>query len=79
MTQPVMYEMIDSLPSTLEVYTSNLVGRGDITIEEARTVTDEFELSSARFLRRRVRVAGFPIHQKGPIPTSKTASKSGMA
>ena len=48
MTQPLMYEMIDGHPSTLDVYTSNLVGRGDITQEEA----DEFHLEYERELDR---------------------------
>ena len=60
MTQPVMYEMIDSLPSTLEVYTSNLVGRGDITIEEARTVTDEFETELGKILEETRSRGGLP-------------------
>ncbi len=43
MTQPVMYALIDSLPSTLAVYTSNLVGRGDITEEQALAVEKEYK------------------------------------
>ncbi|WP_277984859.1 multifunctional oxoglutarate decarboxylase/oxoglutarate dehydrogenase thiamine pyrophosphate-binding subunit/dihydrolipoyllysine-residue succinyltransferase subunit [Actinomyces minihominis] len=43
MTQPVMYGLIDSLPPTLEVYTRNLVGRGDITEAEANEVSEQFE------------------------------------
>ena len=38
MTQPVMYRLIDSLPSTRAVYTADLVGRGDITAEDARRI-----------------------------------------
>jgi 2-oxoglutarate dehydrogenase E1 component len=60
MTQPVMYEMINSLPSTLEVYTSNLVGRGDITIEEARTVTAEFETELGKILEETRSRGGLP-------------------
>lgn len=42
MTQPMMYRLIDSLPSTREVYTTDLVGRGDITMGEARALEAEF-------------------------------------
>ncbi|WP_026427096.1 multifunctional oxoglutarate decarboxylase/oxoglutarate dehydrogenase thiamine pyrophosphate-binding subunit/dihydrolipoyllysine-residue succinyltransferase subunit [Actinomyces slackii] len=42
MTQPVMYRLIDSMPSTREVYTADLVGRGDITAEEARRLAEEY-------------------------------------
>ena len=38
MTQPVMYRLIDSLRSTRTVYTADLVGRGDITAEDARRI-----------------------------------------
>lgn len=42
MTQPVMYRLIDSLPSTRAVYTKDLVGRGDITQEFAEMVDTAF-------------------------------------
>ncbi|BDA63584.1 multifunctional oxoglutarate decarboxylase/oxoglutarate dehydrogenase thiamine pyrophosphate-binding subunit/dihydrolipoyllysine-residue succinyltransferase subunit [Actinomyces capricornis] len=42
MTQPVMYRLIDSLPSTRQVYTSALVGRGDITAQEAEELAAEY-------------------------------------
>lgn len=34
MTQPVMYNLIDRKTSTFSVYTTNLVGRGDLTEEQ---------------------------------------------
>lgn len=43
MTQPVMYKLIDELPTTFEVYTRNLIGRGDITIEEATSFQQKYE------------------------------------
>ena len=42
-TQPLMYERIDSRPSVRELYTTNLVGRGDITVEEAAEHIADFE------------------------------------
>ena len=42
MTQPVMYRLIDSLPSTRTVYTADLVGRGDIAAEDAQRIEEEF-------------------------------------
>jgi 2-oxoglutarate decarboxylase len=35
MTQPLMYRVIDARPSTRKLYTEALVGRGDLTVEEA--------------------------------------------
>lgn len=43
MTQPVMYNLIDRLPSTRAVYTQSLVGRGDITIEEATEYHEKYQ------------------------------------
>lgn len=43
MTQPVMYELINRLPSTREVYMRNLVGRGDITVEEAKAFQQQYQ------------------------------------
>ncbi len=42
-TQPLMYENIDSHPSVRELYTRNLVGRGDITQEEADRAAADFD------------------------------------
>ncbi|MDY2941807.1 MAG: multifunctional oxoglutarate decarboxylase/oxoglutarate dehydrogenase thiamine pyrophosphate-binding subunit/dihydrolipoyllysine-residue succinyltransferase subunit [Varibaculum sp.] len=42
MTQPVMYSQIDKLPSTRTVYVKNLVGRGDISEDEARQAIQEY-------------------------------------
>ncbi len=42
-TQPLMYEVIDNRPSVRELYTRDLVGRKDITQEEADAAIAEFE------------------------------------
>lgn len=42
MTQPVMYQLIDRTPTTRERYTQNLVGRGDITAEDAQKALQEY-------------------------------------
>ncbi len=60
MTQPVMYGMIRSLPSTLEVYTRNLVGRGDITSEEAAEVRQEFQAELTKILDETRSRGGMP-------------------
>jgi multifunctional 2-oxoglutarate metabolism enzyme len=49
-TQPLMYERIDARPSVREIYTNNLVGRKDITIEEADAAIAEFESHMQRAL-----------------------------
>ena len=50
MTQPVMYELIDRMPSTRAVYTQNLIGRGQLSEEEAQKSLEEYEGELTRIL-----------------------------
>ncbi|MDN5963638.1 MAG: multifunctional oxoglutarate decarboxylase/oxoglutarate dehydrogenase thiamine pyrophosphate-binding subunit/dihydrolipoyllysine-residue succinyltransferase subunit, partial [Actinomyces sp.] len=43
MTQPVMYGLIGHIPSTRAVYTRNLIGRGQLTDEQAQASLKEYE------------------------------------
>ena len=43
MTQPVMYSLIDRIPSTRAVYIRGLVGRGQLTEDEARQSIAQYE------------------------------------
>ncbi|MEN9923203.1 MAG: hypothetical protein RIS09_717, partial [Actinomycetota bacterium] len=43
LTQPLMYELIDSKRSVRKLYTENLVGRGDISLEEAERALKHFQ------------------------------------
>lgn len=70
MTQPVMYGLINSLPPTLAVYTSNLVGRGDITEEEAAAVTENFENELGKILT--------VTRSRGGMPTEDERSDTGV-
>ncbi len=71
MTQPVMYGLIDSLPPTLEVYTNNLVGRGDITKEEAQAVTENFEAELNKILNETRSRGGMPDPEEHADSVSK--------
>jgi 2-oxoglutarate dehydrogenase E1 component len=42
-TQPVMYAKIKDRPSLTEVYTEQLILRGDLTVEETEAITAEFQ------------------------------------
>ncbi len=42
-TQPMMYKLIDSKRSTRHLYTEALIGRGDITPEEAEEVARDYQ------------------------------------
>lgn len=41
-TQPKMYDLIEQKRSTRKLYTESLIGRGDISIEDAEQVMDRF-------------------------------------
>ncbi len=42
-TQPVMYELIDAKRSVRKLYTESLIGRGDITVEEAEEALRDYQ------------------------------------
>jgi 2-oxoglutarate dehydrogenase E1 component len=42
-TQPQMYKLIDQKRSTRKLYTEALIGRGDITVEEAEEVLQDYQ------------------------------------
>src|SRR5690606_6715548 len=42
-TQPLMYDLIEQKRSVRKLYTESLIGRGDITIEEAEQVLADYQ------------------------------------
>jgi 2-oxoglutarate dehydrogenase E1 component len=48
MTQPLMYDVIDRKRSVRKTYTEQLVGRGDITIEEAEEALKDYQAQLER-------------------------------
>ncbi|MBB0228931.1 multifunctional oxoglutarate decarboxylase/oxoglutarate dehydrogenase thiamine pyrophosphate-binding subunit/dihydrolipoyllysine-residue succinyltransferase subunit, partial [Streptomyces calidiresistens] len=42
-TQPLMYSLIDKKRSVRKLYTESLIGRGDITVEEAEQALQDFQ------------------------------------
>jgi 2-oxoglutarate dehydrogenase E1 component len=43
LTQPLMYNLIDNKRSTRKLYTEALIGRGDISLEEAETALRDYQ------------------------------------
>jgi 2-oxoglutarate dehydrogenase E1 component len=43
MTQPLMYDLIEAKRSVRKLYTESLIGRGDITIEEAEAALRDYQ------------------------------------
>ncbi|HSV37334.1 MAG TPA: multifunctional oxoglutarate decarboxylase/oxoglutarate dehydrogenase thiamine pyrophosphate-binding subunit/dihydrolipoyllysine-residue succinyltransferase subunit [Nocardioidaceae bacterium] len=47
-TQPLMYDLIEQKRSVRKLYTESLIGRGDITVEEAEQVLRDYQLQLER-------------------------------
>ena len=47
-TQPMMYDLIDAKRSTRKIYTESLIGRGDITLDEAEHILREYQAELER-------------------------------
>lgn len=65
MTQPLMYQLIHGLPSTREVYTKNLIGRGDFSQEEADLFHQEYEGELQKILEETRERGGIPDRTTG--------------
>ena len=47
-TQPLMYDLIDAKRSTRKLYTESLIGRGDITLDEAEHILRDYQAELER-------------------------------
>ena len=68
LTQPMMYERIDQKRSTRKRYTESLVGRGDITVEEAEQALREFQQLLDNAHREVQEAHAHPIEAATPAP-----------
>ena len=74
MTQPLMYRLIDSLDSTRGVYTSALVGRGDVTPQEAQEIAKSYQDELERiFTEARLQVTGGKVSDTDAETTDTSA------
>ncbi|HEX9230505.1 MAG TPA: thiamine pyrophosphate-dependent enzyme, partial [Jatrophihabitantaceae bacterium] len=78
-TQPLMYDIIDTKRSVRKLYTESLVGRGDITLEDAEAALKDFQAQLEKvFVETRDatgRAAPAPeIEQLTPSQTVTTAT-----
>ncbi|MEP7023356.1 MAG: multifunctional oxoglutarate decarboxylase/oxoglutarate dehydrogenase thiamine pyrophosphate-binding subunit/dihydrolipoyllysine-residue succinyltransferase subunit, partial [Actinomycetota bacterium] len=59
-TQPLMYDLIDAKRSARKLYTESLIGRGDITMEEAEQALRDYQLELERAFTETKHAAGRP-------------------
>src|SRR5439155_23273662 len=60
-TQPLMYDIIDARRSTRKLYTAALVGRGDISMEEAEQALRDYQVQLERAFTETREAAERPI------------------
>ncbi len=78
MTQPLMYDVIDSKRSVRKTYTEQLVGRGDITLEEAEEALRDYQAQLERVFSETRDVSGGnafepPMHERLDLTVVDTA------
>jgi len=80
MTQPAMYDVIDAKRSVRKVYTESLIGRGDITMEEAEHALKDFSnqlehvFNEVRELEKTQPVVSASVEQEQSVPTDLDTS-----
>jgi 2-oxoglutarate decarboxylase len=62
-TQPLMYDLIDAKRSTRKLYTEALIGRGDITMEEAEQALRDYQQQLERAFTETREAASRPAGQ----------------
>ena len=82
MTQPSMYDIIDAKRSVRKIYTESLIGRGDISMEEAEHALRDFSnqlehvFNEVRELEKSVPVPSPSVEQEQSIPADLDTSVS---
>ncbi|MHA6627773.1 multifunctional oxoglutarate decarboxylase/oxoglutarate dehydrogenase thiamine pyrophosphate-binding subunit/dihydrolipoyllysine-residue succinyltransferase subunit [Pseudonocardia sichuanensis] len=82
MTQPAMYDIIDAKRSVRKIYTESLIGRGDITMEEAEHALKDFSnqlehvFNEVRELEKTPPAPSPSVEQEQSVPTDLDTSVS---
>jgi 2-oxoglutarate dehydrogenase complex dehydrogenase (E1) component-like enzyme len=70
-TQPVMYDLIDAKRSVRKIYTESLIGRGDITVEEAEQALRDYQEQLERVFAETRDVSNVPADEIEDAPAEK--------
>ncbi|WP_084145446.1 multifunctional oxoglutarate decarboxylase/oxoglutarate dehydrogenase thiamine pyrophosphate-binding subunit/dihydrolipoyllysine-residue succinyltransferase subunit [Amycolatopsis jejuensis] len=82
MTQPAMYDIIDTKRSVRKIYTESLIGRGDISVEEAEAALRDFSsqlehvFNEVRELEKHPAKASPSVEEEQQIPAKVTTAVS---
>ncbi len=72
-TQPLMYDLIDAKRSTRKLYTESLIGRGDITLEEAEQALRDYQQHLERAFTETREAAKRPMDPGAVVRPATTA------
>jgi 2-oxoglutarate decarboxylase len=70
-TQPVMYDLIDAKRSVRKIYTESLIGRGDITVEEAEAALRDYQEQLERVFAETRDVSNTPPDEVAETPVER--------
>ncbi|WP_343241990.1 multifunctional oxoglutarate decarboxylase/oxoglutarate dehydrogenase thiamine pyrophosphate-binding subunit/dihydrolipoyllysine-residue succinyltransferase subunit [Streptomyces sp. SID13666] len=70
-TQPLMYDLIDKKRSVRKLYTESLIGRGDITLEEAEQALQDYQGQLEKVFTEVREAASTPAATEMPVPTQE--------
>jgi 2-oxoglutarate dehydrogenase E1 component len=68
LTQPLMYNLIDAKRSTRKLYTEALIGRGDISVEEAEQALRDYQGQLERVFTETRDALAHPTEKHHPVP-----------
>ncbi|HET6709091.1 multifunctional oxoglutarate decarboxylase/oxoglutarate dehydrogenase thiamine pyrophosphate-binding subunit/dihydrolipoyllysine-residue succinyltransferase subunit [Amycolatopsis sp.] len=83
MTQPAMYDIIDTKRSVRKTYTESLIGRGDISVEEAEAALRDFSsqlehvFNEVRELEKHPAKASPSVEEEQQVPAKVKTSVAG--
>ncbi|GAB2495373.1 multifunctional oxoglutarate decarboxylase/oxoglutarate dehydrogenase thiamine pyrophosphate-binding subunit/dihydrolipoyllysine-residue succinyltransferase subunit [Luteococcus sediminum] len=78
-TQPSMYDLIEQKRSTHKLYTESLIGRGDITTEDAEAVMNRFRARLEDVFKEAKESIGDDEYTRVPYYPTKPNEKAGTA
>src|SRR5262249_10284425 len=67
-TQPLMYDLIDAKRSTRKLYTESLIGRGDITLDEAEQILRDYQQELERAFTETRELTSRPTEPGAVVP-----------
>ncbi|HEX5967147.1 MAG TPA: multifunctional oxoglutarate decarboxylase/oxoglutarate dehydrogenase thiamine pyrophosphate-binding subunit/dihydrolipoyllysine-residue succinyltransferase subunit [Intrasporangium sp.] len=79
MTQPLMYNLIEAKRSVRKLYTESLIGRGDISVEDAEAALRDYQQQLERvFIETREAAKSAELEQRGADPDTEVPDNAGL-